>query len=230
MQLHHGLQYLEHRRCQQAAEGTIERECTVLLGMLNHAVATDALDKNRLALLPVPQGARRERVAEPWELWRILRMNSAAIGRMLLAGLQVPLREAKLIQTHSEWLIERPDGYWLVPAPGSRLKGVPKSLPMNKLALIMFHGEEPRIGGRFFEQWKDGNSFKHRWINACERAGVQDLHYHDMRHTALSWLIEAGVDYAVVQRLAGHRIPGMTESYLHLWESRLREAVTVLSG
>jgi hypothetical protein len=33
---------------------------------------------------------------------------------------------------------------------------------MNKLALIMFHGEEPRIGGRFFEQWKDGNSFKHR--------------------------------------------------------------------
>ena len=31
-----------------------------------------------------------------------------------------------------------------------------------------------------------------------------------------------------MQRLAGHRIPGMTESYLHLWESRLREAVTVL--
>jgi hypothetical protein len=90
MQLHHGLQYLEHRRAEQAAEGTIERECTVLLGMLNHAVATDVLDKNRLALLPVPDGARRERVAEPWELWRILRMNSAAIGRMLLAGLQVP--------------------------------------------------------------------------------------------------------------------------------------------
>ena len=28
--------------------------------------------------------------------------------------------------------------------------------------------------------------------------------------------------------LAGHRIPGMTESYLHLWESRLREAVITL--
>ena len=24
------------------------------------------------------------------------------------------------------------------------------------------------------------------------------------------------------------KIPGMTESYLHLWESRLREAVTIL--
>ena len=116
----------------------------------------------------------------------------------------------------------------LIDAGESRLKRVPKCLPMNRLALTMFHGEQTRISGRFFEQWKDGNSFKHRWIDACDRACVHDLHYHDLRHTALSWLIEAGVDYAVVQRLAGHRIPGMTESYLHLWESRLREAVTVL--
>jgi len=196
--------------------------------MLNHAVAIDVLDKNRLALLPAPQGVKRERVAEPWELWRILRMSSAAIGRMLLAGIQVPLRQDKLIQTHSEWLIHRSDGWWMAPSPGSRLKRVPKSLPVNRLALVMFHGEQTRISGRFFEQWKDGNSFKHRWIDVCERAGVQDLHYHDLRHTALSWLLEAGVDYAVVQRLAGHKLPGMTEGYLHLWESRLREAVTVL--
>ncbi|MDF2460264.1 MAG: putative Phage integrase, partial [Nitrospira sp.] len=69
IRLDHGLRYLDHRRSQQAAEGTIERECNVLLGMLNHAVATDVLDKNRLALLPTPQGQKRERVAEPWELW-----------------------------------------------------------------------------------------------------------------------------------------------------------------
>ena len=228
LQLDHGLRFLEHRRSQQAAEGTIERECTVLLGLLNHAVATDILVKNRLRLLPVPEGVKRERVAEPWELWRILRMNPSTIGQMMLAALQVPLRLDKLIHTHTQWLVERADGYWMVPAPGNRLKRVPKSLPMNKLALIMFHGEQPRIAGRFFEQWKDGNSFTPRWSAACARAGVQDLHYHDLRHTSLSWLLEAGVDYAVVQRLAGHKLAGVTEGYLHLWESRLREAVTVL--
>ena len=228
IQLEHGLRYLEHRRSQKAAEGTIERECNVLLGMLNHAVATDVLDKNRLALLPTPQGEKRERVAEPWELWRILRMNSTAIGRMVLVGIQIPLRQEKLIEAHSEWLIQRSDGSWMMPSAGSRLKRVPKSLPVNRLGFEMLHGEERRIRGRFFEQWKNGNSFKHRWIDACDRAGVHDLHYHDLRHTSLSWLLEAGVDYAVVQRLAGHKIPGMTESYLHLWESRLREAVTIL--
>ena len=228
LQLAHGLQYLEQRRAQFAAEGTIERECTVLLGMLNHAVATDVLTKNRLMLMPVPQGAKRERVAEPWELWRILRMNSDAIGQMLLVGLQVPLRQDKLVQAHLEWMIQRPDGWWMIPAPGSRLKRVPKSLPVNNLGLSMLNGKHKRIAGRFFEQWKDGNSFKHRWQESCKRAGVQDLHYHDLRHTALSWLLEGGVDYAVVQRLAGHKLPGVTEGYLHLWEGRLREAVTIL--
>jgi hypothetical protein len=95
-------------------------------------------------------------------------MNSAAIGRMLLAGIQVPLRQDKLIEAHSEWLIQRADGWWMMPSAGSRLKRVPKSVPVNRLGLIMLHGEQNRIGGRFFEQWKNGNSFKHRWIGACE--------------------------------------------------------------
>jgi hypothetical protein len=81
-------------------------------------------------------------------------MNSAAIGRMLLAGIQVPLRQDKLIEAHSEWLIQRADGWWMMPSAGSRLKRVPKSVPVNRLGLIMLHGEQNRIGGRFFEHGK----------------------------------------------------------------------------
>ena len=224
----HGLDYLAHRRAAKAAEGTIERECGVLLGLLNYAVATDRLAKNPMSLLPVPAGVKRERVAEPWELWRILRMNSTDVGRMLMLGLLAPLRQEKHVQSHAEWLIERADGWWLMPSPGSTLKRVPKSLPIGRVALSMFHGEHPRLHGRFFPQWTTATSFKPRWIEACERAGIHDLHYHDLRHTALSWLFEAGVDYAVVQKLAGHKVRGMTEQYLHLWDQRLRTAAITL--
>jgi integrase len=225
--LNHGLRYLEQRRSEHAAEGTIERDCMVLLGMLNHAVALDVLDKNRLALLPVPEGTRRERVAEPWELWRILRMNSTAIGRMLLAGLQVPLRESKLIQTHREWLIQRADGYWIVPAPGSRLacRSLFRSIRLHSSCSTGNSHASPadfsNSGGMEIPSNIGGSM-------PANVLASRILHYHDLRHTTLSWLIEAGVDYPVVQRLAGHKIPGMTESYLHLWESSLREAVTVL--
>jgi integrase len=146
----------------------------------------------------------------------------------MMLALLTTLREAKIIALHHEWLIQRGDGEWLIPAPGSRLKGVPKELPLSSLAGLFLRGTQPRIGGRYFSQWKDAGSFKHRWREACARAGVQDLHFHDLRHTAATWLGEAGVEYATTEKLLGHRLPGMGEQYIHNWKPKLRVAVTVL--
>jgi integrase len=141
------------------------------------------------------------------------------------------LRQAKLIEVHEEWLMQRGDGWWIAPSPGqSRIKGVPKILPLNGLAYEAVFGGMPRIGGRFFSQWKDGNSFKHNWIRTCERAGVHDLHFHDLRHTFSTWLTQCGVDYAVIQTLKGEPLPGSAKYYIHNWDGRLRDAVTRLES
>ena len=228
LKLEDGIAYIAHRRTQGAADGTIKRECGVLLGLLNYAVANEDLDKNRLLSLDIPVGAKRERVAEPWELFRIYHHASPAIQRVMLLALLTTLRQDKIISIHHEWLMQRDDGDWLSPAPGSRLKGVPKDLPLSPLATFFLQGTTPRIGGRYFSQWADANSFKHRWIEACARAGVHDLHFHDLRHTAATWLIQAGVEYATVEKLLGHKLPGMGEQYIHDWKAKLRAAVTVL--
>jgi site-specific recombinase XerD len=41
-------------------------------------------------------------------------------------------------------------------------------------------------------------------------------------------LLEAGIDYAVIEKLLGHRLHGMGEGYIHNWEHRLREGVLKL--
>ena len=62
---------------------------------------------------------------------------------------------------------------WLVDvSTGSRHKRVPKEVPLTELAVRALCGQQARIGGRFFSQWKDGNSFKHRWAELCRRAGI----------------------------------------------------------
>ena len=172
---------------------------------------------------------KRERVAESWELKKLQASAPPAVWRLVMLALQSGLRENKLIEIHEEWLVQRADGWWLVPAPGrSRIKGVPKAVPLNGLAYQALCGDVPRIGGRFFSQWKDGNSFKHRWDSTCERAGVHDLHFHDLRHTFATWLMQAGVDYVVIEKLLGHRLPGAGDLYLHHWDGRLRHAANRL--
>ncbi len=228
LKLEDGVAYIAHRRAEMAADGTIRRECGVLLGLLNYAVANEDLDKNRLLALDLPVGAKRTRVAKPWELYRIYHLSSPAVQRMMMMALLTGLREAKIIAIDQEWIIERTDGEWLIPVQGSRLKRVPEELPLSPLAGSFLRGTLPRIGGRFFGQWRDAGSFKHRWVEACARAGVQDLHFHDLRHTAATWLCEAGVEYATTEKLLGHCLPGMGEHYMHNWKPKLRMAVTAL--
>ena len=240
IKLEDGLAYLEKRRADvigqndnkhAPAAGTIERECAVLMAILNLAVDMDLLDKNRLKRLPVPEYIKRERVLESWELLKLKESASANVWRLVMAALQTGLRENKLIETHEEWLMKRGDGYWLSPSPGqTKIKGVPKILPLNALAREALFAGMPRIGGRFFSHWKDANSFKHNWSRTCERAGIHDLHFHDLRHTFSTWLTQCGVDYAVIQTLKGEPLPGSAKYYIHNWDSRLRDAVMRLEN
>jgi integrase len=64
---------------------------------------------------------------------------------------------------------------------------------------------------------------------ACQKAEVRGFHFHDLRHTTGSRLVQAGVDLYRVQRLLGHKSPLMTQRYAHLSPSSLRKSVEVLS-
>jgi integrase len=51
---------------------------------------------------------------------------------------------------------------------------------------------------------------------ACERAGLDDVSFHTLRHTFCSTLVAAGATLFEVQALVGHTTPMMTNRYAHL--------------
>lgn len=63
---------------------------------------------------------------------------------------------------------------------------------------------------------------------ACEKVGLDDVTWHDLRHTFASRLVEAGVDLYVVKELLGHSSILMTQRYAHLRPDRLHTAVGTL--
>lgn len=78
---------------------------------------------------------------------------------------------------------------------------------------------------------KAGNrlrTVKTSFITACRLSGIEDFHFHDLRHTCAAWLVSAGVPLPEVRDLLGHSTVQMTERYAHLSPENLRAAVSVL--
>jgi integrase len=60
-----------------------------------------------------------------------------------------------------------------------------------------------------------GNAFRLAWDRLRARAGLADLHFHDLRHEAISRFFEKGLSVPEVALLSGHRDARMLFRYTH---------------
>ncbi len=58
------------------------------------------------------------------------------------------------------------------------------------------------------------DSVKTGWQSACKNAGIENLHFHDLRRTFGSRLLERGASLMTVSRLLGHKLISTTNTYL----------------
>ena len=65
------------------------------------------------------------------------------------------------------------------------------------------------------------------WACVCERAGVEDLHLHDLRHTFASVGLSGGVPLGVIGQLLGHSSTQTTQRYAHLVDEAGDKAVNL---
>jgi len=65
---------------------------------------------------------------------------------------------------------------------------------------------------------------------ACARAGLEDLRFHDLRHTTASLLVQAGHSLKIVQEVLGHRTVVAANRYAHLGVEPKRAALEQVFG
>ncbi len=59
------------------------------------------------------------------------------------------------------------------------------------------------------------------WEKAIKAAGITDFHWHDLRHTAASYLAMSGVSLVEISKILGHRTMQMVSRYSHLSEGHI---------
>jgi integrase len=72
---------------------------------------------------------------------------------------------------------------------------------------------------------------RHAWLTALRKAKIATPYtWHDLRHTAASWMRQRGVPLDIVQKILGHTDIKSTERYAHIGEQTHVDAVAAIAA
>ena len=107
---------------------------------------------------------------------------------------------------------------------GATKNGHGRGVPLSRRAVEVLESITPEDErhGRVFPDLTT-EAVKRAFIRTCKRAGIENFHFHDLRHEATSRLFEKGLNVVEAASVTGHRDPRMLMRYTHLDASKLAD-------
>ena len=91
--------------------------------------------------------------------------------------------------------------------------GEARTVPLSSRAVALLDALPRSPDGRVFPI--SAQAVKLAWGRACRRAGIEDLHFHDLRHEATSRLAERLPNLIELAAVTGHKDLRMLKRYYH---------------
>lgn len=92
--------------------------------------------------------------------------------------------------------------------------GDDRQVPLSSNAINVLETIPRRQDGNVFDI--TAHAVTYAFIRACKRAGISDLHFHDLRHEAITRMFEKGLNVMEVGTVSGHKTLQMLKRYTHL--------------
>lgn len=213
----------------QITEATANRYMALLSAILNHARKQGWVD--RVPAIPrVPEQKGRIRWLTNEEAKRLLGELPNHLRRMAAFTLATGLRRHNV--THLRWRsVDMQRGIAYIDASEAKGKK-PIGIPLNEDALAVLR-ECRRDDPEWVFVYRGSPVVRtgvRAWHKACERAGLVDLHWHDLRHTWASWHVMSGTPIQVLKELGGWTSLEMVLRYAHLAPDHLSNAAKKIEG
>ncbi len=100
-----------------------------------------------------------------------------------------------------------------------------RSVPITGEALEMLR-ERSRIHRLDTDRVFPDPDFRTAWDKAIEAAKIKDFHFHDLRHTAASYLAMSGAMAPEIAAVLGHRTLAMVKRYSHIGKQHTAGVLT----
>ena len=90
-------------------------------------------------------------------------------------------------------------------------------MPLSTAAVAAISSPPRNVADdRVFWKWARPDSLENAWRRAVALAGIADLRFRDLRHEAVSRLLERGLTAIEVSRASGYKTLQMLKRYTHL--------------
>lgn len=217
--------FAEYRdqRLKEVSPVSVKRQLAPIHHMLE--IARDEwgfpLKENPLTKLKLEASdQRRERRLKPGEYERLVaaagQSKNRLIGPVIRFAVETGMRRGELIAIKRGDIDEANSLLFIPMSKNGRSRIIP--LTAEALAIL-----QTRLSTILTAKKTDrdlvfplsANCLRLAWGRVRRRAKSEDLHYHDLRHEALSRLFERGLTTPEVQLISGHRDARMLFRYLH---------------
>lgn len=243
-------QWCEDRLAGGAAGSTVNRELNVLSAVINWARKSLMMPiDNPVAMIRrPPQGKARDRRLTVDDRSRLLdamtdasrpsgghkRKGNYRMGTrnpwllpLMQLAVETGMRRGELCLAHWKH-VDLDAGTLHLPAEITKT-GTARTVPLSPAAQAVLRDLQKNAEdeeARIFPV--SPTAITRAWSRARQRAGVDDLHLHDLRHEAASRLFELGLNVMEVAAVTGHRDLRSLKRYTHIDASHLARKIAQL--
>ncbi|MFO1123862.1 MAG: site-specific integrase [Methylocystis sp.] len=179
---------------------------------------------------PAPNGARERRLSEE-ELDALLnaldQCRNKLVKPVFLFALATGMRRSEVLSL--TWSNIDPNNCTVF-LPMTK-NGSSRTVPLSAAALAIIKTHAPHENSsedRCFPI--SANALRLAWERVKRRANIKDLHFHDLRHEAISRFFEMGLSVPEVRLISGHKDARMLFRYTHLKAERVAQKLQSLDA
>ncbi len=208
------------QRLKEVSGSTINRQLCIIQHAFDIAAKEWGMPirDNPLSLIRKPKNnpARERRLAEG-EFESLLvaaaQCKNKLIRPVVILAVKTAMRRGELLNIQRDH-VSLAKKYLHIPKTKT---GAPRTIPLCDAACEIIQDRiltMPEVDDLLFPV--SANALRLAWERIKKRAGVSDLHFHDLRHEAISRLFERGLGVAHVAAISGHKDFRMLARYTHL--------------
>src|SRR5438128_2205714 len=214
-------------RMNSCRPATINRDLSRLRHMLNIAMEWELLEKSPMQGMKfLRENNARTRYLSVGECHRLIDSCMAPhIRAIVTVALHTGMRLGEILNLRWQDL-DFSSGFILV---RDSKNGQARQVPMDSMISTLLRSW-PRLSNQdivFTSVLTGGRIVDIRagFLNACKRAGLTDLHFHDLRHTFASQFVMSGASLFALQEILGHKSPAMAARYAHVSPTYLIKSI-----